>query len=84
MLSLHPELFERAAALSKELIPRLQKGLQNNTGVTLAAEQFQALRSLLSDVRNQASPLLKNAIDFVLRKLNSENFLKTIGITVTH
>ena len=84
MLSLHPELFARAAALSAELIPRLQKGLQNNTSVTLTAEQFQALRSLLADVRNEASPRLKNAIDFVLRKLNSENFLKTIGITVTH
>ena len=84
MLSLHPQLFARAAALSKELIPRLQKGLQNNTSVTLAAEQFHALRSLLSDVRNEASPRLKNTVDFVLRKLNSENFLKTIGVTVIH
>ena len=82
MLSLQPELFARAAAISAELIPPLQKGLQNNTGILLTRKQLQALRYLLLDVKNEASPRFKNAIDFILKKLNSEKFLKTIGVTV--
>ena len=82
MLSLHPELFARAVALSAELIPPLKKGLQNNTSVMLTAEQFKALRYLLFDLRSKASPQLENVIDFVLKKLNSEKFLKTVGVTV--
>ena len=82
LLSLQPELFARAAAISAELIPSLQKGLQNNTGILLTRKQLQALRHLLLDVKNEASPRFKNAIDFILKKLNSEKFLKTIGVTV--
>jgi hypothetical protein len=82
MLSLQPELFARAAALAVELIPPLQKGLQHNTDVMLTSEQFQALRHLFLDIRNEASPRLKNAIDVVLKKLNSGKFLKTIGVTI--
>jgi hypothetical protein len=82
MLSLHPELFARSASLSAELIPPLKKGLQNNTRVMLTGEQFKELRYFLLDIRSEASPRLKTAISYVLKKLNSEKFLKTVGVTV--
>jgi hypothetical protein len=82
MLSLHPKLFVRAAALSAELIAPLQKGLQKDSSVMLTADQFKRLRSLLAELRNEASPRLKKALDLVLKEISSKQSLKTIGITV--
>lgn len=82
VLTAHPELSAKAAALARELIPPLQSGLKNNTAIVLTGEQYNRVLDILSGIKGKSSPRLAGAITFVLKKLASAKQLEKIGVLV--
>jgi hypothetical protein len=84
VLTAHPALSVKAAALAKELIPSLQSGLQNNSAIVLTGDQYNRMLDILRGIREKSSPRLAGAITFVLKKLASPEQLEKTGVLVRH
>jgi hypothetical protein len=83
-LTAHPALAIKAAALADDLMPSLQAGLKNNTDIAITGKQYKMIITLLAEIRKEAAPRLKNALENVLKKLASPEHLKKIGVIVRH
>ena len=82
ILSSNPELANSAAILIRELVPDTALSLEHSSSITLTQRQYHEIVNILSDIRVEASPKLKNTIDYTLKKLETGEIFKILRISI--
>jgi 3-methyladenine DNA glycosylase Mpg len=82
ILSANPELANSAAVLIRELVPDTALSLENSSNITLTQRQYHEIVNILSAIRVEASPKLKNTIAYTLKKLETGEIFKILRISI--
>jgi hypothetical protein len=82
ILSTNPVLANSAAMLIRELVPDAALSLEHSSSITLTQRQYHEIVNILSNIRVEASPKLKNTIDYTLKKLETGEIFKILRISI--
>ena len=82
ILSSNPELANGAAILIRELVPGAALSLEHSSSIILTQGQYHEIVNILSNIRKEASPKLRNTIDYTLKQLESGQIFEILRITI--
>ena len=82
ILSSNPELANGAAILIRELVPGAALSLEHSSSIILTQWQYHEIVNILSNIRKEASPKLRNTIDYTLKQLESGQIFEILRITI--
>ena len=82
ILSSNPELANGAAILIRELVPGAALSLENSSSIILTQWQYHEIVNILSNIRKEASPKLRNTIDYTLKQLESGQIFEILRIAI--
>ena len=82
LLSSNPELANGAAILIRELVPGAALSLEHSSSIILTQWQYHEIVNILSNIRKEASPKLRNTIDYTLKQLESGQIFEILRITI--
>ena len=82
ILSSNPELANGAAILIRELVPGAALSLEHSSSIILTQWQYHEIVNILSNIRKEASPKLRNTIDYTLKQLESGQIFEMLRITI--
>ena len=82
ILSANPELAKSAAVLIRELVPGAALSLEHSSSIILTQWQYHEIVNILSNIRKEASPKLRNTIDYTLKQLESGQIFEILRITI--
>jgi hypothetical protein len=82
ILSSNPELANSAAILIRELVPGAALSLEHSSSIILTQGQYHEIVNILSNIRKEASPKLRNTIDYTLKQLESGQIFEILRITI--
>jgi len=82
ILSSNPELANGAAILIRELVPGAALSLEHSSSIILTQGQYHEIVNILSNIRKEASPKLRNTIDYTLKQLESGQIFEILRIAI--